>query len=227
MSNVKVIEINQSVFAQNELRSEIIRDSLSKSGTFFINFMSSPGSGKTTTLVALINRLKDRLNIAEMNVDIKTSLDAQKVADKTGIRSMQINNAGLCHIDADMVERSLAQFDVSGVDLLILENIGNLVCPAEFDTGAHKNLTILSVPEGDDKPLKYPLMYQVSDVVLINKIDAMPYFNFDMEAARERILRLNPKALIFPISAKTGEGLDAVCDWILERTEEIKKTGRC
>ena len=223
MSNVKVIEINQSVFARNELRSEIIRDSLSKSGTFFINFMSSPGSGKTTTLVALINRLKDKLNIAEMNVDIKTSLDAQKVADKTGIRSLQINNCGLCHIDADMVERSLSQFDISDVDLLILENIGNLVCPAEFDTGAHKNLTILSIPEGDDKPLKYPLMYQVSDVVLINKIDALPYINFNMEAARERILKLNPKALIFPISAKTGEGLDAVCDWILERTEEIKK----
>ncbi|MBQ4651364.1 MAG: hydrogenase nickel incorporation protein HypB, partial [Oscillospiraceae bacterium] len=138
MSNVKVIEINQSVFAQNELRSEIIRDSLAASGTFFINFMSSPGSGKTTTLVALINRLKDKLNIAEMNVDIKTSLDAQKVADKTGIRSLQINNCGLCHIDADMVERSLSQFDISDVDLLILENIGNLVCPAEFDTGAGK-----------------------------------------------------------------------------------------
>ncbi len=222
MSNVKVIEINQSVFAQNEIRSEIIRESLAKSGTFFINFMSSPGSGKTTTLVALINRLKETLNIAEMNVDIKTSLDAQKVADKTGIRSMQINNAGLCHIDADMVERSLAQFDVSGVDLLILENIGNLVCPAEFDTGAHKNLTILSVPEGDDKPLKYPLMYQVSDVVLINKIDALPYFNFDLEAARERILKLNPKALIFPISAKTGEGLDAVCNWIKEQVRAVK-----
>lgn len=222
MSNVKVIEINQSVFAENGRQAEIIKNNLAKSGTFFINFMSSPGSGKTTTLVALINRLKETLSIAEMNVDIKTSLDAQKVADKTGIRSMQINNAGLCHIDADMVARALAEFDVSGVDLLILENIGNLVCPAEFDTGAHKNLTILSIPEGDDKPLKYPLMYQVSDVVLINKIDALPYFNFDLEKAKERILKLNPRAEIFPISAKTGEGMDTLCQWIISQVKAVK-----
>ena len=173
MSEVKVIQINESVFAQNDRAAELIRKKLTEQGTLFLNFMSSPGSGKTTTLVALINRLKDRLNIGEMDVDIETSLDAQHVADRTGIRSLQIHNGGLCHIDADMTARALLEYDTAGLDLLILENIGNLVCPAEFDTGAHKNITILSIPEGDDKPLKYPLMYTVSDVVLINKIDTM------------------------------------------------------
>lgn len=223
MKPVKVIEVNESIFAQNEQTAEIIRKALASSGTFFINVMSSPGSGKTTTLVALINRLKDTLRITEMDVDIRTSLDSQKVADMTGVPSVQIHNGGLCHIDADMISRVLVEVNTTDVDLLILENIGNLVCPAEFDTGAHKNLTILSVPEGDDKPLKYPLMYQVSDVVLINKIDTCGYFNFDFEKAKERILALNPNALIFPISAKTGEGLDAVCEWILSEVNSIKK----
>ena len=223
MKPVKVIEVNESIFAQNEQTAEIIRKALASSGTFFINVMSSPGSGKTTTLVALINRLKDTLRITEMDVDIRTSLDSQKVADMTGVPSVQIHNGGLCHIDADMISRVLVEVDTTGIDLLILENIGNLVCPAEFDTGAHKNLTILSVPEGDDKPLKYPLMYQVSDVVLINKIDTIGYFNFDFEKVKERILALNPNALIFPISAKTGEGLDAVCEWILSEVNAIKK----
>ena len=222
MSEVKVIQVNESVFAQNGREAEIIRNRLSRQGTLFLNFMSSPGSGKTTTLVALINRLKDRLNIGEMDVDIESSLDAQRVADRTGIRSLQIHNGGLCHIDADMTARALLEYDTTGLDLLILENIGNLVCPAEFDTGAHKNITILSVPEGDDKPLKYPLMYQVSDVVLINKIDAMAYFDFSIGKAQERILALNPKALFFPISAKTGEGIDAVCDWILGELETVR-----
>lgn len=222
MKPVKVIEVNESVFAQNEQTAGFTRKTLTLSGTFFINVMSSPGSGKTTTLVALINRLKDTLRITEMDVDIRTSLDSQKVADMTGVPSLQIHNGGLCHIDADMVSRVLTEVDARDIDLLILENIGNLVCPAEFDTGAHKNLTILSVPEGDDKPLKYPLMYQVSDVVLINKIDTISYFNFDFEKAKERILTLNPNALIFPISAKTGEGLDAVCEWILSEVKFIK-----
>ena len=222
MSEVRVIQVNESVFAQNGREAEIIRNRLSRQGTLFLNFMSSPGSGKTTTLVALINRLKDRLNIGEMDVDIESSLDAQRVADRTGIRSLQIHNGGLCHIDADMTARALLEYDTTGLDLLILENIGNLVCPAEFDTGAHKNITILSVPEGDDKPLKYPLMYQVSDVVLINKIDAMAYFDFSIGKAEERILALNPKALFFPISAKTGEGIDAVCDWILGELETVR-----
>ena len=222
MSEVKVIQINESVFAQNDRAAELIRKKLTEQGTLFLNFMSSPGSGKTTTLVALINRLKDRLNIGEMDVDIETSLDAQHVADRTGIRSLQIHNGGLCHIDADMTARALLEYDTAGLDLLILENIGNLVCPAEFDTGAHKNITILSIPEGDDKPLKYPLMYTVSDVVLINKIDTMDYFDFDLEKAKERILALKPKAVFFPISAKTGEGLDAVCTWILDELNAIR-----
>ena len=222
MSEVRVIQINESVFAENDRTAELIRKRLTDQGTLFLNIMSSPGSGKTTTLVALINRLKGRLNIGEMDVDIESSLDAQRVADRTGIRSLQIHNGGLCHIDADMTGRALLEYDTKGLDLLILENIGNLVCPAEFDTGAHRNVTILSVPEGDDKPLKYPLMYQVSDVVLINKIDAMDYFDFDLEKAKERILALNPKALFFPISAKTGEGLDAVCEWVLKEVAAVK-----
>ena len=222
MSEVKVIQVNESIFALNDRASEQIRDQLTRQGTLFLNFMSSPGSGKTTTLVALINRLKDRLNIGEMDVDIESSLDAQRVADRTGIRSLQIHNGGLCHIDADMTARALKEYDTAGLDLLILENIGNLVCPAEFDTGAHKNVTILSIPEGDDKPLKYPLMYTVSDVVLINKIDARDYFDFDLDRAKEHILALNPNALFFPISAKTGEGLDAVCGWIMSELEKVR-----
>ena len=222
MSEVRVIQVNESIFAENDRSAELIRKRLTTQGTLFLNFMSSPGSGKTTTLVALINRLKDSLNIGEMDVDIESSLDAQRVADRTGIRSLLIHNCGLCHIDADMTARALLEYDTEGLDLLILENIGNLVCPAEFDTGAHKNVTILSVPEGDDKPLKYPLMYQVSDVVLINKIDALDYFDFDLEKAKERILALNPKAIFFPISAKTGEGIDAVCDWIRKELEAVR-----
>ena len=223
MSEVRVIQIHESIFAENDRTAERIRERMEKQGTLFLNVMSSPGSGKTTTLVAVINRLKDKLNIGEMDVDIQSSLDAQRVADLTGIRALQIHNGGLCHIDADMTARALLEYDTAGLDLLILENIGNLVCPAEFDTGAHKNVTILSVPEGDDKPLKYPLMYQVSDVVLINKMDTVAYFDFDLEKARERILALNPNALIFPISGKTGEGIDAVCSWIFAETERVKR----
>ena len=222
MGEVRVIEIHESVFAKNENEAEMIRRRLTENGTLFLNFMSSPGSGKTTTLVTLINALKEKLRIAEMDVDIESSLDAQRVADRTGVRSMQIHNGGLCHIDADMTARALAEFGTEDLDLLILENIGNLVCPAEFDTGAHKNVTILSVPEGHDKPLKYPLMYQVSDVVLINKFDTIEYFDFDLEKATESILNLNPNAKIFPMSAKTGQGVDEVCNWILEEVEKVK-----
>ena len=222
MSEVKVIQVNESVFAENDRTAELLRKRLTDQGTLFLNFMSSPGSGKTTTLVTLINRLKDRLNIGEMDVDNESTLDAQRVADRTGIRSLQIHNGGLCHIDADMTARALLEYDTEGLDLLILENIGNLVCPAEFDTGAHWNVTILSIPEGDDKPLKYPLMYQVSDVVLFNKIDTLDYFDFDLGKAKERILALNPKAIFFPISAKTGEGVDAVCEWVLREVAAVK-----
>ena len=224
MGEVRTIQINESIFAENDRQSAQIRRQMTEQGTLFLNFMSSPGSGKTTTLISLINRLKDRLTIAEMDVDITSTLDAQRVADRTGVRSLQIHNGGLCHIDADMTARALAEFDTKDVDLLILENIGNLVCPAEFDTGAHWSITILSVPEGDDKPLKYPLMYQVSNVVLINKIDTLEYFDFSIEKAIERVHALNPAALIFPISAKTGEGMDALCAWVMREVEKVKSS---
>ncbi|MCR5428789.1 MAG: hydrogenase nickel incorporation protein HypB [Lachnospiraceae bacterium] len=213
MGEVRIISINQNVTADNDLAADMLRRRLSAQGTFFVNVMSGPGSGKTTLLTALINRLKADYRIGEMDVDIESRIDAQRVADATGVEALQIHNCGLCHIDADMVTRALTEYDTSGLDLLILENIGNLVCPAEFDTGAHKNIMLLSVPEGDDKPLKYPLMFTVSDLVLITKIDTTSYFDFDFDAAKKRILALNPKAVIIPVSAKTGEGLEAVTDW--------------
>lgn len=221
MGEVRVIEIGESIYADNDRAAATIKETLKSQGTLFLNVMSAPGSGKTTTLTALINRLKDEYRIGEMDVDIKSSLDAQKVADATGVESIQIHNCGLCHIDADMVSRALLEYDTTGLDLLILENIGNLVCPAEFDTGAHKNIMLLSVPEGDDKPLKYPLMFSVCDLVLINKIDTLDYFDFNFELAKQRILDLNPKALILPISAKTGEGLDDVISWIKDNKENL------
>ena len=225
MGNVRVIEIKESVFADNDATSKAIREKMSAQRTLFLNVMSGPGSGKTTLLSALINRMKERLRIGEMDVDIETSLDAQRVADLTGVESIQIHNCGLCHIDADMVSRALLEYDTENLDLLILENIGNLVCPAEFDTGAHKNVMLLSVPEGDDKPLKYPLMFQVSDLVLINKIDTLEYFDFDFDLdqvtafARQR----NPDLEIFPISAKTGEGVEALADWLCSRIRTHKE----
>ncbi|MBO4560016.1 MAG: hydrogenase nickel incorporation protein HypB [Lachnospiraceae bacterium] len=223
MGEVRIISVNQNVMADNDMAADMLRKRLSAQGTLFLNFMSGPGSGKTTTLTALINRLKADYRIGEMDVDIESRLDAQRVADATGVEALQIHNCGLCHIDADMVTRALTEYDTEGLDLLILENIGNLVCPAEFDTGAHKNIMLLSVPEGDDKPLKYPLMFTVSDLVLINKIDTLGYFDFDFDKAKERILALNPKAEIIPISAKTGEGLEAVIGWIKNEIGQIKK----
>ena len=220
MGTVRTIKIEESVFADNASSAAAVRRMLTEKKTTMLNVMSSPGSGKTTLLTALVNKLKGEMTIRVMDVDIESTLDAQRVADATGVEALQIHNGGLCHIDADMVARALRDFapEGSGVlektDLLILENIGNLVCPAEFDTGAHRNIMILSVPEGDDKPLKYPLMFSVSDLVVINKIDTMAFFDFDMEAAKKRILRLNPNAVILPVSAKTGDGIDAVCDWV-------------
>lgn len=222
MGKVRVIEIKESVFADNLSMAERTRSRLSAQGTLFLNVMSGPGSGKTTTLTALINRLKNKLNIGEMDVDIETSFDAQRVADATGVTSLQIHNCGLCHIDADMTARALQEYDTAGLDLLILENIGNLVCPAEFDTGAHKNVMLLSVPEGDDKPLKYPLMFRQSDLVLINKMDTLDYFDFRLDLAEDHIRKLNPNAVVLPISAKTGMGLDAVEEWILREVEKLK-----
>ena len=213
MGEVRIISINQNVTADNDLAADMLRRRLSAQGTFFVNVMSGPGSGKTTLLTALINRLKADYRIGEMDVDIESRIDAQRVADATGVEALQIHNCGLCHIDADMVTRALTEYDTSELDLLILENIGNLVCPAEFDTGAHKNIMLLSVPEGDDKPLKYPLMFTVSDLVLITKTDTTGYFDFNFDAAKQRILALNPKAVIIPVSAKTGEGIDTVTEW--------------
>ena len=223
MEKVRTIEINESVFADNEQTAQQIRQRMTEQGTLFLNFMSSPGSGKTTLLTAVINKLKGEMKIGLMDVDIQSTLDAQRAQDNTGVRTLQIHNGGLCHIDADMTARALAEYDASGLDLMIMENIGNLVCPAEFDTGAHKNITILSVPEGDDKPLKYPLMYQVSDVVLINKIDTAAFFDFDFEAAEKRILALNPNAEVFRVSAKTGEGIDVFLDWIRRQAASVKR----
>ena len=214
MGEVRVIRIEESIFADNERAADRIREQMNRQKTVFLNIMSGPGSGKTTTLVRLIRLLKDRYRIGVMDVDIASTEDAQKVADLTGVDALQIHNGGLCHIDADMVSRTLAEYDTEGYDFLFLENIGNLVCPAEFDTGAHRNIMILSVPEGDDKPLKYPLMFHVCDLVLINKIDTMEYFDFDMKLAEERIHRLNPGARIMPVSAKTGEGFAALTEWI-------------
>ena len=222
MANVKVIQINENIFASNDKKADEIRKKCLENHTFFVNVMSSPGSGKTTMLVNLINRLKEEYKIVEMDVDIESSLDAQKVADKTGISSIQIHNGGLCHIDADMTCRALEHINLKDLDLLILENIGNLVCPAEFDTGALKNIMILSVPEGDDKPLKYPLMFKVSDLVIISKIDTTNYFNFDFAKAKERILNLNPKAEIICISAKTNEGMDKLVDWVKKQIDLVR-----
>lgn len=222
MGEVRTIKIEESIFAQNDSTALENRARMTDNGTFFINVMSGPGAGKTTTLTTLINMLKAEYKIGEMDVDIKSSLDAQTVADATGVQSMQIHNGGLCHIDADMTARALAEYDTEGLDLLIMENIGNMVCPAEFDTGAHKNVMIWSITEGDDKPLKYPLMFTVSDVILINKIDAIDYFDFDFGLAEQRIRALNPKALIFRISGKTGEGMNAVADWVRSEIAKLK-----
>lgn len=222
MDNFKVIEIKRSVFENNDKEAERLRQELKKEKTFLLNLMSSPGSGKTTTLKATLKRLKDEMRIGVMEADIDSDVDAKAIAD-TGVRSIQLHTGGMCHLDAGMTEQGIKEFGTADLDLVVLENVGNLVCPAEFDTGAVKNAMILSVPEGDDKPLKYPLMFTVSDVVLINKIDTKGVFDFDDEAVVERIHRLNPNAEIFFISAKTGEGIDAWCDWLRNAVKEWNK----
>jgi len=216
MKKVRVIEINENVYKSNDLAAEELRRRLSEKKVFMLNVMSSPGSGKTTLLSGLVNMIKNDLKVGVMDVDIETSLDAQKVADITGVPSIQIHNGGLCHIDADMTSRAIDEFGVDDFDILFLENIGNLVCPAEFDTGAHKNVMILSVPEGDDKPLKYPLMFSVCDLIIISKIDTLDYFDFDVERAKSNIQGLNPQAQIILVSAKTGEGMEQLVEWIYE-----------
>lgn len=213
MAEFKVIEIKQSVFEDNNREAERVRDQLKAENTFLLNLMSSPGSGKTTTLKATIARLKNKLRIGVMEADIDSDVDARAIAE-TGVKSIQLHTGGMCHLDAGMTEQGLRELDTSDLDIAILENVGNLVCPAEFDTGAVKNVAILSVPEGHDKPLKYPLMFEVCQALIINKIDVLPYFDFDMDKVREFARKRNPGIEIFPISAKTGEGVDAWCDWL-------------
>ena len=222
MEKVRVLEIKQSVFANNDAQAEKLRAELKEKGIYLLNLMSSPGSGKTTTLAKLIAALKDELRIGVMEADIDSDVDAVTIA-ATGARAIQLHTGGMCHLDAGMTRQGLEGLDPSETDLVILENVGNLVCPAEFDTGAVKNMMILSVPEGHDKPLKYPLMFQVCDVVVINKIDVMPYFDFDMEKCREYVKMRNPRARIFPISARTGEGIAALADWLKREVEEWKR----
>lgn len=221
MENVRILEIKQSVFASNDAQADRLRRELKERRIYLLNLMSSPGSGKTTTLTRVIGRLKDQLRIGVMEADIDSDVDAKTIA-ATGVKAIQLHTGGMCHLDAGMTRQGLEGLDAGDVDLVILENVGNLVCPAEFDTGAVKNMAILSVPEGHDKPLKYPLMFQVCDVVLINKIDVAPYFDFDMEKCREYIHMRNPNAKIFPICAKTGAGVDAVVRWLLEEVNNWK-----
>ncbi len=222
MDEFKVIEIKRSVFENNDKEADRIRARLKSEKTFLLNLMSSPGAGKTTTLKSTIARLKDDLKIGVMEADIDSDVDAKAISD-TGVRSIQLHTGGMCHLDAGMTEQGLDEFGTQDLDLVVLENVGNLVCPAEFDTGSSKNAMILSVPEGDDKPLKYPLMFTISDVVLINKIDTKSVFDFDDDAVVERIHRLNPNAEIFFISAKTGEGVDEWCAWLKAQVQEWNK----
>lgn len=222
MEDVRVLEIKQSVFANNDKYADKLRKELKEKGIYLLNLMSSPGSGKTSTLLRLIEELKTDLRIGIMEADIDSDVDAKTIA-ATGTKTIQLHTGGMCHLDASMTWQGLEGLDPKDTELIILENVGNLVCPAEFDTGAVKNAMILSVPEGHDKPLKYPLMFQVCDMVIINKIDVMPYFDFDMEKCMEYIHMRNPKAKIFPISAKTGEGVDAVANWLRAEVEDWKK----
>ena len=222
MAEIRVLEIKESVFADNDRQADALRKELKEKGVFLLNLMSSPGAGKTTTLVKTIETLKDSLRIGVMEADIDSDVDARTIAH-TGVKSIQLHTGGMCHLDAAMTRQGIEGLGVSDVDLAILENVGNLVCPAEFDTGAVKNVMILSVPEGHDKPLKYPLMFQVCDAVLINKTDVLPYFDFDMDLVKTYIHQRNPQAEIFPVSAKTGEGITAWTDWLYNQVKIWKE----
>lgn len=222
MDKFKVLEIKKSVFSGNEKRADELRKQLKEKKLFLLNLMSSPGSGKTTTLTGTIKALKGELRIGVMEADIDSDVDAKTISD-LGVKTIQLHTGGMCHLDAGMTAQGLEGLETDELDLAILENVGNLVCPAEFDTGAVKNAMILSVPEGHDKPLKYPLMFSVCDVVLINKVDVIPYFDFDMEACKKNILMRNPKAKIIPISAKTGEGMQQWTEWLLGEVRHWKE----
>jgi hydrogenase nickel incorporation protein HypB len=213
MDTFKVIKIKQSVFENNDREADRLREELKRNKTFLLNLMSSPGSGKTTTVVRTIDALKDEMNIAVMEADIDSDVDARTVAE-TGALVIQLHTGGMCHLDAGMTRQGLSELGTENIDFAILENVGNLVCPAEFDTGASKNAMILSVPEGDDKPLKYPLMFSIVDVLLINKIDAISHFDFNIEVVKKHLKKANPHIRVIPVSAKTGEGIDEWIDWI-------------
>ena len=216
MGEFKILEIKQSIYLDNDKRADLLREELKEKKLFLLNLMASPGSGKTTTLMRTIETLKDEMKIGVMEADIDSDVDAKTISE-TGVKAIQLHTGGMCHLDADMTAQGLEGLEVGDLDLAILENVGNLVCPAEFDTGAVKNAMILSVPEGHDKPLKYPLMFSICDVVLINKIDVLPYFDFDMEACKEYIKMRNPKAKIIPICARTGEGINEWTEWLKEQ----------
>ena len=218
MDTYKIIEVKESVFADNDREAARLRQELKQSGTFLLNLMSSPGSGKTTTLLRTIETRKDELRMGGMEADIDSDVDARRIAE-AGVKSIQLHTGGMCHLDAGMTEQGLRELGTEDLDLVVLENVGNLVCPAEFDTGAVKNAMILSVPEGDDKPLKYPLMFSICDVLLVNKIDVAPYFNFDLDKCIERVKKLNPNIQVFPISALKGEGIEPWADWLREQTK--------
>lgn len=219
MDPYRVIEVKQSVFADNDKDAEALRRELKEQGTFLVNLMSSPGSGKTTTLTKLLKALPQDMKVGIMEADIDSDVDAGTIA-ATGTKVIQLHTGGMCHLDAEMTRQGLEGLGEDGLDLVVLENVGNLVCPAEFDTGAVKNAMILSVPEGHDKPLKYPLMFQVCDVVLVNKIDVLPYFDFDMDKCREYVAMRNPQAKVIPICARTGEGMDEWTAWLKEQVSQ-------
>ena len=223
MDEVKVIEIKKSIFADNEKDADDLRKELKRKGVYLLNLMSSPGSGKTTTLIQTINRLKDKIRVAVMEADIDSDVDAVRIREATGVPSIQLHTGGMCHLDAEMTRQGLENLQPDTFDLVVLENVGNLVCPAEFDTGAVRNAMILSVPEGDDKPLKYPLMFSVCDVVVVNKTDVLPYFDFDLDKCREHVRMRNPAARVIPLCARTGEGVDAFAGWLLEEVKAWKE----
>ena len=222
MNDVRVIEVKENILADNDKEAQILRDKLKSKKTFLMNLMSSPGSGKTTMLVRTVEQLKDKINIGIMEADVDSDVDAKTMAN-AGVKSIQLHTGGMCHLDAAMTEQGLNELGYDGLDLVVLENVGNLICPAEFDTGAAKNVMILSVPEGHDKPLKYPLMFSKVDALLINKIDVAPYFDFDMDKLREYVGKLNKNVKIFPISAKTGEGVKEWTDWLLNEVQKHNK----
>ena len=223
MDTVKVIEIKKSVFDDNNADAQKLRNELKHKGVYLLNLMSSPGSGKTTTLVRTINLIKDTIRVAVMEADIDSDVDAIRIKEATGVESIQLHTGGMCHLDAEMTRQGLGNLSLSETDLVILENVGNLVCPAEFDTGSCCNVMILSVPEGDDKPLKYPLMFSVCDLVLINKTDVLPYFDFDLEKCKANIHLRNPRATVIPVCAKTGVGIDVFAQWLIDQVAAWKE----